>query len=697
MGTLGTLGSVFRIRPLNNIQPFTYRDTMSHMQLLEQLRAYIDKLTPELNSLLEGIIQEFNESLDAQDTDFDTRFAAFVETMNGIVDGINNRVGNEPMQRVTLTATTELVIDPVWPSAHPIYFQVKQDNVGGWYLTMPDNVSGQVDIYTLPNSVTEFSLIPNGDGTWHIHQPDSSLPGDFPDATAADLINDPTTDTSAALRRHYAPVIGLVGEGIDPTGTYDSTVAIQAKLDMAGSMATDTRKVQVMLPTGSFKVSKQGMASAYWGYCLTIPANVELVGPGEFIFDIVFSNRASVLLVRGDNVTINGVRFRNITEASPFNVGVAMGDQYDDVLERHRIYRNLNVRNCLFTHNWLSVSVQFDQDVNTSGLDGVRIENCEATNKTTNVTSGAAFNYRCTPMGRIKNADMVDSRTRNGLSAAAFNYYGVFGGAITNVAAMDNAYAAVEIENGCEHITVSDMRVTNCARGLWIDDSQFITATNIVVNNYASTNRDAVSITYGGNPSDQSQLTGAIIVSKVVSRYGKITIASFGTVTGGGFGAISISDVEMYLSSSHPTGLMFSNRTIDLQLTNINIHSVRDRGFTGTINAPGTLYMTNCTTDGVESSSGVELFGNGSTVISGCKFHTVKSWPTSLVAPFGNYIAGALYEENINYFRRLNGNGSPEGNVTAGPGSLYQRSGGGSGTALYVKESGTGNTGWVAK
>lgn len=40
---------------------------------------------------------------------------------------------------------------------------------------------------------------------------------------------------------------------------------------------------------------------------------------------------------------------------------------------------------------------------------------------------------------------------------------------------------------------------------------------------------------------------------------------------------------------------------------------------------------------------------------------------------------------------------SPEGAVTASVGSLYTRTNGGANTTLYVKESGTGNTGWVAK
>ncbi len=45
----------------------------------------------------------------------------------------------------------------------------------------------------------------------------------------------------------------------------------------------------------------------------------------------------------------------------------------------------------------------------------------------------------------------------------------------------------------------------------------------------------------------------------------------------------------------------------------------------------------------------------------------------------------------------IDGNGSPEGVVSAGIGAMYIRRDGGAGTVLYVKESGTGNTGWVAK
>lgn len=47
--------------------------------------------------------------------------------------------------------------------------------------------------------------------------------------------------------------------------------------------------------------------------------------------------------------------------------------------------------------------------------------------------------------------------------------------------------------------------------------------------------------------------------------------------------------------------------------------------------------------------------------------------------------------------RVMSGTGAPESVVTAPVGSLWLRTDGGANTTLYVKESGTGNTGWIAK
>jgi hypothetical protein len=63
----------------------------------------------------------------------------------------------------------------------------------------------------------------------------------------------------------------------------------------------------------------------------------------------------------------------------------------------------------------------------------------------------------------------------------------------------------------------------------------------------------------------------------------------------------------------------------------------------------------------------------------------------------GNEIKWRNAATGIVYDMVLTGSGSPEGVVTAVVGKLYTRTDGGAGTTLYVKESGTGNTGWVAK
>lgn len=43
------------------------------------------------------------------------------------------------------------------------------------------------------------------------------------------------------------------------------------------------------------------------------------------------------------------------------------------------------------------------------------------------------------------------------------------------------------------------------------------------------------------------------------------------------------------------------------------------------------------------------------------------------------------------------GSGTPEGNETGSVGHIYLRTNGGANTTLYVKESGTAKTGWIAK
>lgn len=63
-------------------------------------------------------------------------------------------------------------------------------------------------------------------------------------------------------------------------------------------------------------------------------------------------------------------------------------------------------------------------------------------------------------------------------------------------------------------------------------------------------------------------------------------------------------------------------------------------------------------------------------------------------------VTTGAYNDPMGFFEdlyRRKGAGSPESVVTAPVGAVYHRTDGGANTSFYVKESGSGNTGWVAK
>jgi len=77
---------------------------------------------------------------------------------------------------------------------------------------------------------------------------------------------------------------------------------------------------------------------------------------------------------------------------------------------------------------------------------------------------------------------------------------------------------------------------------------------------------------------------------------------------------------------------------------------------------------------------------------------TVFSTGTVITAPWLNDVNNVVYNNlPTNGVVWKSGAGSPEGVVTAPIGSLYSNTTGSTSTTLYVKTSGTGNTGWTAK
>lgn len=72
-------------------------------------------------------------------------------------------------------------------------------------------------------------------------------------------------------------------------------------------------------------------------------------------------------------------------------------------------------------------------------------------------------------------------------------------------------------------------------------------------------------------------------------------------------------------------------------------------------------------------------------------------WTRQITAKWQRWFSGLTRVVIKLATRTQSGTGSPEGIVTANVGTIYLRSDGGAGSVLYVKESGNGNTGWIAK
>lgn len=144
-----------------------------------------------------------------------------------------------------------------------------------------------------------------------------------------------------------------------------------------------------------------------------------------------------------------------------------------------------------------------------------------------------------------------------------------------------------------------------------------------------------------------------------------------------------------------------------------------------TLNGNGTgekaIYLRNVTQATVTGNTGPGWTQNGiyidgseatcdEIVMSGNTFNGLSSNAIAKNGTIGNYVSSynnAPYRRsntlgcndfdlNNNVFEAW-GTGTPETLVTAGVGSVFHRRDGGAATCLYIKESGTGNTGWVAK
>jgi hypothetical protein len=235
--------------------------------------------------------------------------------------------------------------------------------------------------------------------------------------------------------------------------------------------------------------------------------------------------------------------------------------------------------------------------------------------------------------------------------------------------------------------------------------------------NLGANDIDAVGVfagpAYVGLDLSDGTFSGAAIALK---QSQKISWDTNDTIPSGKFSATDVGTTDTKFDGSSLVDTVASNgifqrtqstATVDSDVDSSAIFSIKGLSTTAfiTMGQIGTSSYLTANSSGTDSTT---LFIR--TAASGAEANRMKFAPSGTVEPgadntqsFGT--SGVRWGNNYSTNYRpgdgsvlwTSGSGTPEGAVTANVGSMFTRTDGGASTTLYVKESGTGNTGWVAK
>jgi hypothetical protein len=188
----------FRIGPINNITPFTYRDGVTYLEILYLLRDYInDTLRPEFDGEMERIIEEFNAGIENAEntiTEYKTTIDAAIEAFE---TGTNAAIAAFQASVNAAIAAHETAVDTRMDTAEADINTAKT----GWQ-TLFNQFMADVE--------AELAALN-----------DSAVGG---------LIDDKTSVTGVALRKQL-PWIDIRDFGAVCNGTADDTAALQAAIN----------------------------------------------------------------------------------------------------------------------------------------------------------------------------------------------------------------------------------------------------------------------------------------------------------------------------------------------------------------------------------------------------------------------------------------------------------------------------------
>ena len=160
----------------------------------------------------------------------------------------------------------------------------------------------------------------------------------------------------------------------------------------------------------------------------------------------------------------------------------------------------------------------------------------------------------------------------------------------------------------------------------------------------------------------------------------KVTDSHFINIPGWAFNVNgNTSSTTISLTGNKVLGVGTTASTGAFRIGNLRDAIVSNNTFSGVTGAGSSSLLVQGTQTSVSATGNIIAADSGGITQSGTVTDYVE--------------ADNIYSGSVRWFK---GAGTPESAVTAPVGSYYSRTDGGAGTTLYVKETGTGNTGWVA-
>lgn len=488
---------------------------------------------------------------------------------------------------------------------------------------------------------------------------------------------------------------GAVGDGVT-----DDTDAIQTAIDAANI---------IVFPSGTYRLTTSVYDSGTdWRHHIIVPSNKTLIfnNGGTIITTTPFASRAVAFLVRGSNVVVDGLRIEDDHTGNPFIVGVGSGSSYDSSYPDD-MFEELRVFNSIFKNCWLSVSVQFSStDGNAKFFNDIQVIGCNSYAKPNNTSSGN-FNFRSDGPWRIKNVNIANCIAFDGYSASSFNFYGIDGFSVSGCTSYRNKFAGCEMENGSQDGVVSCFRSIDDFWGVWVDDSRRIVVDGVSHKTISesvtgllgteSRLRNVLKVTHQGFTGYTTWETTGLVFSNVVSEFGRISTEAFGSSPSGSIGRLSFNNISISQDgvsrSSGNTAVAVLDVPLDVRFNNVKVFGAPDKSFN--LGTTGGVVRLNGVLTGVvaaESSTGIKAIGTGELRLEDVDTHSQSIAVTTTT--YIDYVVAGVVQADRRAGQRFYYavTGSPESVLTAGPGSLAYRVDVGQ---LYVKGSGTGNTGWL--